>query len=172
MITVRVEQPADIAAIRQANDRAFGRAAEGAVVDRLRVACPDVLSLVAEEGGRVLGHALLSPVLITRDGVSVLDGMGLGPLAVVPERQRQGIGSMLVRASIRAMRARSCPFVIVLGHPEYYPRFGFERASGRGLAPQWEGIPDEAFMVLVLDERAMEGASGVAGYRSEFDQAV
>ncbi len=172
MITARVERPADIAAVREANDRAFGRVAEGAVVDQLRAACPDVLSLVAAEDGDILGHAFFSPVVVTRGGSVIREGTGLGPLAVLPERQRQGIGSMLVRAGLDIMRDRGCPFVLVIGHPTYYPKFGFTLASGRGLVSQWDNVPDEAFMVLVLDERAMVGVSGVARYRSEFDQAV
>ncbi len=172
MIIVRVERPADTVAVRAVNDRAFGRGVEGAVVDELRKTCPTSLSLVAEEGGRIVGHALFSPVRIERDGRVVLEGMGLGPLAVAPERQRRGIGSKLVRAGVDALSRRGCPFVLVIGHASYYPRFGFERAAARGLTPQWQGIPDEAFMVLVLDERAMAEASGVASYRSEFDQAV
>ncbi len=172
MIVIRAETADDIAAVREVNNRTFGRAAEGFVVDLLREACPDAVSLVADEGGKILGHIFFSPVLVTREGKVVLEGMGLAPLVVVPERQRQGIGSMLVRAGIDAMRERSCPFVIVLGHREYYPRFGFTLASGRGLVSQWDGVPDEAFMVLVLDERAMADVSGAASYRSEFDQAV
>jgi putative acetyltransferase len=70
-----------------------------------------------------------------------------------------------------SLRARHCPFVAVVGHPQYYPRFGFQPASRRGLASQWDGIPDEAFMILVLDETAMAGVSGVARYRAEFDEA-
>jgi putative acetyltransferase len=70
------------------------------------------------------------------------------------------------------LRDRNCPFVIMLGHPEYYPRFGFERASRFGLRSQWEGIPDEAFMVLVMEDEAMRGIEGVARYRDEFDMAM
>ena len=70
------------------------------------------------------------------------------------------------------LRERGCPFVVVVGHPEYYPRFGFEPASTHGLACQWESVPDEAFMVLVLDETAMAGVSGVAKYRGEFDDVA
>jgi putative acetyltransferase len=172
VIVIRAERAEDIAAVRRANDRAFGRPEEGAVVDLLRDACPDAVSLVADESGEILGHVLFSPVLVTREGKVIREGMGLAPLAVVPERQRQGIGSMLVRAGIDAMRERSGPFVIVLGHPSYYPRFGFMRASTRALVSQWNGTPDEAFMLLVLDECAMAGVSGVASYRNEFDQAV
>jgi len=67
---------------------------------------------------------------------------------------------------------RRCPFVIVVGHPGYYPRFGFEPASKHNLRSQWEGVPDEAFMILVLDNAVMRGVSGIVRYREEFDQAM
>jgi putative acetyltransferase len=70
------------------------------------------------------------------------------------------------------LRQRGCPFVVVVGHPEYYPRFGFEPASARGLVSQWDGVPDAAFMVLILDANAMTGVSGVARYRAEFDEVA
>jgi putative acetyltransferase len=93
-------------------------------------------------------------------------------MAVRPDRQRQGIGSMLVRAGNEIARERGYPFVIVLGHPEYYPRFGFVPASRHGLSCQWDGVPDEAFMVMILDEAVLAGVSGVARYRDEFDRAM
>src|SRR5204862_6872701 len=92
------------------------------------------------------------------------------PMAVLPDRQRRGIGSRLVRRGLDILRERGCTFVVVVGHPEYYPRFGFEPASVHGLASQWEGVPDAAFMVLVLVARAMAGVSGVAKYREEFNE--
>ena len=85
-------------------------------------------------------------------------------MSVLPEYQRQGIGSELVRTGITELKNGRCPFVIVLGHAEYYPRFGFERASAHGISSEWE-VPDEAFMVLMLDEAVMRDASGVARYR-------
>jgi len=171
MVTIRPEQPGDVAAVRQINETAFGQPTEASIVDALRDACPDVVSLVAVEGDQILGHIFFSPVTVDC-GQAVTRGMGLAPMAVLPERQRQGIGSMLVRAGIDVLRERNSPFIIVLGHPAYYPQFGFVPASGHGLACQWDGVPDEAFMVLVLDECAMEGVSGVASYRDEFDQAM
>jgi putative acetyltransferase len=98
--------------------------------------------------------------------------MGLAPVAVVPERQRQGVGSQLVEAGHKVLRQQACPFVIVLGHPEYYSLFGFVPASRHGLACQWEGVPDDAFMVLILEEAFMAGVVGVARYRDEFDEAM
>jgi putative acetyltransferase len=70
------------------------------------------------------------------------------------------------------LRSRDCPVIIVLGHPEYYPRFGFVRASLHGIRSQWDGVPDEAFMIMILDQSAMKGVSGVARYRDEFDEAM
>ena len=97
--------------------------------------------------------------------------MGLAPMAVLPERQRQGIGSELVETGLAELRERDCPFVIVLGHPEYYPRFGFEPASRHGIKCEWE-VPDEAFMILVLDGARMPEAGGRACYRAEFSEAM
>jgi putative acetyltransferase len=77
-----------------------------------------------------------------------------------------------VRRGLEVLQKRSCPFVVVLGHPEYYPRFGFERASTFGLRSQWDGIPDEAFMVLVFDPTVLPDGGGVARYRDEFDNAM
>ena len=96
-------------------------------------------------------------------------GMGLAPMAVLPYRQRQGIGSRLVRHGLDILRTRRCPFVVVVGHPDYYPRFGFERASTRGVRCQWEGVPDEAFMIAVLDPAIALPRPGMARYRDEFN---
>jgi putative acetyltransferase len=170
-ISVRPERPADVAAVRRVNEEAFGQPAEAAIVDALRRHCPDALSLVATEGDSVVGHIFFSPATV-ECGQRVIEGMGLAPMAVLPGRQRRGIGTLLARAGIATLRERRCPFVIVLGHPEYYPRFGFVPASRHGLRCQWDGVPDEAFMVLILDEGVMQGVSGVASYRSEFDQAM
>jgi len=167
MCEVREEEPGDIEAVRALNEAAFGQPDEGAIVDALRGHCPDHISLVAIDDDQVNGHIMFSPV--TMDGGP--RGMGLAPMAVLPDRQRDGIGSSLVREGLSRLRQDGCPYVIVLGHPEYYPRFGFEPASEYGLACQWEGIPDEAFMVLVLDPEAMGGVRGVARYRPEFAPA-
>ena len=170
-VTIRPEQSGDIDAVRVVNEAAFGEPAEAGIVDCIRAECPDALSLVAIDDGRVVGHILFSPAILDGDGGAV-QGMGLAPMAVLPGRQRQGIGSMLVERGIDAMRDRNCPFIIVVGHPEYYPRFGFVPASRYGICCQWQGVPPEAFMVLILDEAAMAGVSGTARYREEFDEAM
>jgi putative acetyltransferase len=149
---------------------AFGQPAEADLIEKLRRACTDGLSLVAEEGD-VVGHILFTPVTVEGAGRRVC-GIGLAPMAVLPDWQRRGIGSQLVRQGLDILRRRGCPFVVVVGHPDYYPRFGFEPASVHGLASQWEGMPDDAFMVLVLDGQATAGVSGVATYREEFSEVV
>ena len=171
MVIVRKERPDDVIAVRALNRTAFGQPDEAAIVDSIRAACPDAVSLVAVEANRVVGHILFSPVFVA-GGKEALQGMGLAPMAVAPGHRRKGIGSMLVRAGIEAMREGNCPFIVVLGHPEYYPRFGFVPASRRGLACPWEGVPDNAFLVLVLEAPGMEGVSGIVRYRKEFDSSV
>ena len=170
MITSRLERPEDAPEVRHVNELAFGQSAEADLVQRLQQACTDSLSLVAEDDA-VVGHILFTPVVVESAGRRVV-GMGLAPMAVLPDRQRQGIGSQLVRRGLDILGERGCPFVVVVGHPEYYPRFGFEPASMHGLESQWEGIPDAAFMVLVLDVHVMAGVSGVAKYRQEFNEVA
>ena len=157
--------------MRAINRAAFDGGPEAGLVDTLRASCPDHLSLVAEDGGQVVGHILFTPVVVEfADGE--VEGMGLAPMAVLPGRQRCGVGSHLVHRGLELLRSQSCPFVVVLGHPQYYPRFGFERASGYGLKSQWDGVPDEAFMVTVFTEGVMPVGGGVARYRDEFDAAM
>jgi putative acetyltransferase len=153
------------------NEKAFGQPDEANIVDSLQQSCPGLLSLVALDGDEVVGHILFSPAKIEGDAKTI-EGMGLAPIAVLPERQRQGVGTQLVKRGIEMLRSRDCPFIIVLGHPEYYPRFGFVRASLHGIRSQWDGVPNEAFMILILDQSAMKGVSGVARYRDEFDEAM
>ena len=89
-------------------------------------------------------------------------------MAVLPEFQKQGIGSMLVKEGLRRIKETDCPFIIVLGHPHYYPRFGFKRASDCGLKSQWQGIPDEAFMVLELKDSSLKDKHGTIKYHAAF----
>jgi putative acetyltransferase len=168
MITIRTEIPHDLPAIRKINELAFGQAAEAGLVDSLREHCRDILSLVAVDEHEIVGHILFSPVTIKSSECTIL-GMALAPMAVLPGRQRKGIGSALVRAGLERLRRSSCPYIIVLGHPEFYPRFGFEPASRHGIECQWEGVPDEAFMLVILDHDLMSGITGTARYRPEFD---
>jgi putative acetyltransferase len=161
-VTIRPEKPDDVAAVRRVNEAAFGQGAEADLVDKLREADVDLVSLVADLDG-IVGHILFTPVVVEDAGRRVV-GTGLAPMAVLPSHQRQGIGSQLVTRGLAILEERGCPFVVVVGHPEYYPRFGFEPASRHGLRSQWEGIPDAAFMVRVFDPPAMAGVSGEARY--------
>ena len=171
MISVREEKTEDITSIRAINERAFGQPTEANIIDRLRGSCVDIISLVAVDGNKVVGHILFSPVVIESDH-GVISGMGLAPMAVMPERQRQGIGFALVRKGLAIIRERGYPFVIVLGHSEYYPRFGFEPASKYGLLCQWEEVPDEAFMVIVFNRDEIENVHDIVYYKDEFNEAM
>jgi len=162
MIEIREEHPSDIADVRDVNRRAFEQDQEPNIVDALRSNEASLLSLVAAVNGRVVGHIMYSPIIVGQS-----TGAALGPMAVVPEYQRQGIGSKLVEAGNQKLKDAGCPFIIVVGHADYYPRFGFKPASVHGITCEWE-MPDNVFMLLVLDETKMEGVSGLAKYRSEF----
>jgi len=170
-IKIREEIPQDIDAIRAINEKAFGQLQEANIIDRLRANCDGLLSVVALKDEKIIGHILFSPVTIEGNH-GILKGIGLAPMAVLPEFQRQGVGSELVQAGIQILRKSKCPFIIVLGHPEYYPRFGFERAPLYGIKSQWEGVPDPAFMILWLDTTMTNHVSGVAKYRDEFDEGM
>ena len=167
MLSIRQEQAEDLSAIRAVNEQAFNQPEEADIVDQLRALGDSVLSLVATRNDEIVGHILFSPVTIEKND-DVVDGMGLGPMAVLPDFQGQRIGSALVEAGIRTLRDRFCPFVVVLGHPQYYPRFGFEPASRHGITCQWEEVPDDTFMALILDQGLMKNVSGRALYREEF----
>lgn len=163
---IRREEPQDIAAIRFVNEQAFGGSAEANAIDALRDRGAATLSLVAVSGDRVVGHLFFSPVTIESPDRS-WPGLGLAPLAVLPDCQRQGIGTALMNAGLEECRQLGHERVIVLGHPDYYPRFGFERASRYRVRFEFEA-PDEACMVLALQPGAFEGISGVAKYQPEW----
>lgn len=171
MINIRPEQNEDIAAVRRINEAAFEGSQEADIVDKLRQSCDDVLSLVAVDGDEVVGHILFSPTIVAGES-EIIKGMGLAPMAVLPGRQKQGIGTALVNHGLAMLRERNCPFVIVLGHAEYYPRFGFQPASKFALSCQWAGVPDEAFMAIIFDAATMGDARGVVRYRDEFDAVM
>ncbi len=165
-VRVRAESPQDEGAIRRVNELAFGGRGEAALVDALRKAGAVTLSLVAEVGGQVAGHVLFTPVAIEWSSGPLL-AVGLGPMAVLPAQQGQGIGTRLVRAATRELAEDGHCAVVVLGHPPYYPRFGFQPASRFGL--RWEHpCPEAAFMALELRPGALAGHAGVVRYRPEF----
>jgi putative acetyltransferase len=162
-IEIREERPDDVAAVRDLNRRAFGQDQEGNIVDALRANGAALLSLVAMPNDRVVGHIMYSPAVIA----GRVKGAALGPMAVLPEYQRHGIGSKLIEAGNRKLKDAGCPFIIVVGHADYYPQFGFRPASEYGVQCEWD-VPDDVFMLLVLNEAKMAGVSGLAKYRHEF----
>ena len=164
MIAIRREAPADAAAVREVNTLAFGQPDEAALVDRLRRRPALYLGLVAVDGGEVVGHIVFTPApLHTNAGVLV--PLALAPMAVRPGRQRQGIGSALVREGLAAGRAAGHGLVVVVGHPHFYPRFGFVRARPLGITSV-PAFPDEAFMLAELTPGAL--GDGVIRYGPEF----
>jgi putative acetyltransferase len=163
LIEIREERPDDVAAVRDLNRRAFGQDQESNIVDALRANGAALLSLVATVNDRVVGHIMYSPLSVGGN----ITGAALGPMAVLPERQRQRIGSKLIEAGNQKLKNAGCPFIIVVGHAGYYPRFGFRPAREHGIKCEWD-VPDDVFMLLVLDQAKMEGVSGLAKYRDEF----
>jgi putative acetyltransferase len=174
-IVIRRETASDQAAIRRVHERAFPGPAEAAIVDALRAAGTVTLSLVAGPAGEagqgaapatiIWGHILFSPVSIAT-AAGERAAVGLAPLAVDPDWQRRGIGGRLVREGLDILRREGHGAVVVLGHPDYYPRFGFAPASGFGL--RWEHpCPDESFMAVALVPHGLDGLAGVVRYRPE-----
>ena len=171
MIEIREERKKDYGAIKEVNDKAFKQPQEGNIINKIRKSDTEILSLVAVLDNKIVGHIFFSSVEIEGHD-EIKRGMGLAPMAVLPKYQRQGIGSMLIKESIRKLKEKSVPFIIVLGHENYYPKFGFEIASKYGLKCQWEGVPDAAFMVMILDKNKMKNVNGIAKYREEFNEAM
>lgn len=166
-IEIRPELPEDHDRVFAINAAAFPTDAEAELVEAVRRDADPLISLVATVGGSIAGHILFSPVTV--EGEDVRRAMGLGPMAVAPEHQRQGVGSRLVRAGLDACRAISEHVVVVLGHAEYYPRFGFEPAPARGLRYLSEDF-DPHFFVAELEPGALDGWSGQVRYHPEFEK--
>lgn len=167
-MTIRPEQPEDVAAVRHVVTAAFGRAAEAALVDALRANGKAAVALVAEVAGEIIGHVLFSEVTLATNPQAVRVA-GLAPLAVAPAWQRCGVGTGLTRAGLEACLAAGYDAVIVLGHADYYPRFSFVPASRFGLRSAYE-VPDEVFMALELRADALRGCAGLAQYQPEFNE--
>jgi putative acetyltransferase len=164
MVTIRPERADDRAAIARVHTLAFPSDEEARLVDRLRDAGHARVSLVAEVGGEVVGHVVFSPVSVD-PSAGAGTGVGLAPLAVVPAHQRRGVGSRLVEEGLAACRAAGYSFVVVLGYPGYYARFGFRRAGAAGLGNEYGA--DEEFMVLELRPGGLP-PGGVVRYGREF----
>ncbi len=167
MLTIRHETASDREAVFRVESQAFGRDVEARLVDALRDAGKVLLSLVAEDDGEIVGHVLFSPMTI--DSVSVQHAaVCLGPLAVAPAHQRRGVGGHLLEAGLAELRDAGHDAVFLLGHPTYYPRFGFRPA--REFDVHYEDDRD-AFMAIELRPGALDGVSGTARFAAEFAAA-
>jgi predicted N-acetyltransferase YhbS len=166
-IKIRPETRSDIKAIGQVNDLAFGQADEGLIVEKLRrnPAFVKELSFVALFNGEVVGHILFFPVSI-RGEHAASPSLALAPMSVLPELQNMGIGGQMVKAGLEAAKQLGFKSVIVLGHKEYYPRFGFVPASRYGIKAPFD-VPDEAFMALELQPGGLSDVSGTVQYPPE-----
>jgi putative acetyltransferase len=162
--SVRLEGAADYAAIRHVNEAAFGTAEEADLIEALREEGAVLLSVVAVVGDDVVGHVLFSRMSIDTSNGGV-NAVALAPMAVVPAWQRQGIGSLLIRYGLERLRQAGERIVIVVGHPTYYPRFGFSSERGR---PLLNPFPPDAFMALELVPGALDGVKGCVQYARAF----
>jgi putative acetyltransferase len=165
-IRVRAESPRDRSGVRDVLVGAFPTAAEADLVDGLRGRTQPQIALVAEQRGRVVGHVLFTPVEIL-PASGPLHVLGLAPLAVAPQLQRRGVGAALVGAGVAACRVAGARAVVVLGHPAYYPRFGFRPAWDLGLYYVTR-CPNPAFLVRELEPGALRGRAGEVRYHAAF----
>lgn len=171
-IVIRPERPDDDAAIDQVNRLAFGRENEGRLVAALRQAnsFDPALSLVAVHADKVVGHIMFSTIHIV-SAQAEIPALALAPMAVLPDFQRRGLGSELVHQGLKACRRSGHAVAVVLGHPDFYPRFGFVPAAFHGIQAPFP-VPDEALMVLALGPpETLDRISGVVRYPSAFNEA-
>ena len=164
MVTIRPEQPEDIPAVRRVHEAAFPTRAEADLVDRLRSGGKAAVSLIAQDNGNVIGHILFSPVSF--DPPAAVTAFGLAPMAVMPGHEKHAVGRRLVQNGLAECHAQGACLVVVLGEPEYYGRFGFERASRHGLRNEFGA--EEEFMVFLLDAHAHPAPGTLVKYAPEF----
>jgi putative acetyltransferase len=168
MIQIRDAAPADNAAISEIHLAAFGGPMEARLVRLITERKKALISLVALREGRVVGHILFSRVTVA-NAPAAFNAVGLAPVAVLPDFQKQGIGSKLIREGLQLCSQAGYDAVVLLGYPAYYSRFGFARAADFGLENEY-GVVDE-FMVLPLRDGALDKVSGLARYVPEFQEA-
>lgn len=168
-IFVRPETPADFPAVRDLLLAAFGGSDEADLVEALREdpAYVPELALVAEAEGTAVGHLMLTEASVPTAEGGELTVLALAPVAVAPAFQRTGVGSLLIEVAHALAATMGYPAVIVLGHPGYYPRFGYVPASRFGVRAPFD-VPDEAFMALELAPGALASAEGVLAYAPPF----
>ena len=164
MVTIRPEQPRDIPAVRSVHQSAFPTSLEADLVDRLRANGKAAVSLVAQDATGIVGHILFSPVMF--DPPAPVVAFGLAPMAVLPGHEKHGVGRRLVQNGLAECHARGACLVVVLGEPDYYGRFGFERASRHGLRNEFGA--EDAFMVFMLDAGGHPPPGALVKYAPEF----
>lgn len=166
-VTIRREEAKDYKKVCEVTRSAFQQETECKLIEKIRKGKHFVpeLSLVAEVDHEIVGHILFSRITIVGD--SVFESLALAPMAVIPEFQKQGIGTKLIKKGIEEAKELGFNSIIVLGHKDYYPKFGFTRASNWGIKCPFE-VPDEAFMAIELTERAFEDKAGTVKYPDEF----
>ena len=171
---IRLETPDDVAAIREVNRASFDSKVEPELVERLRAAGNLAISLVGEDDGRIVCHAAYSPAVVELSRGESFDAAALGPIAVLPQLQKRGLGSQLMARGFTECLV-GYDLMFLLGHPSYYPRFGFVPAKALGVrwAPDTSDHPNPAFMVKELKPGALanrlDGDTGVFHYAPEFD---
>jgi len=164
-VLIRPEGQDDRAAVHALNSRAFASAAEATLVEALRKRAQPAISLVVEHEQEIIGHITFSPVSLS--GHPDLQIMGLAPMAVAPEHQRMGVGSALVRAGLEQCKRLGFGAVVVLGHPEYYPRFGFVPSTRFHIGSEYNA-PEDAFMAMELLPGYLHQRAGTIRYHAAF----
>ncbi len=158
--------------IREVIIAAFGSIGEAEVVDQLRRTCPVFISLVAKVDNKIVGHVLFTPVRLVFMEDQIIVGIGLAPLAVLPEYQNQGVGTELCSEGLSRVTLAGYPYVVVLGDPSYYHRFGFQQACDFGIKSAFTDVPEDAFMIKILKPDIMDRIKGVIYYQEEFNSVT
>jgi predicted N-acetyltransferase YhbS len=172
VIKIREETSEDYSDIKLINDLAFGQKQEGELIANLRIRPEYIkeLSLVACSGKKIVGHILFFPVTISANG-SAIETISLGPMSVLPEFQKKGVGGALIINGMKKAEKMGYKSIVVLGHPGYYPKFGFSRSSLWRIKAPFDA-PDEAMMAIELIPGSLEFGGGIINYPGEFYDAI